>query len=66
MIIVLVLIQPDLSKAFIIQIDALDEELEVVLIQKNDQRLKHSIAYTSRKLSDLKLKYITTEKEYLA
>ena len=61
-----VLIQPDLSKTFIIQTDASDEGLGVVLTQRDDQRLKHPITYTSRKLSDLELKYTTTEKECLA
>ena len=61
-----VLIQPDLNKAFIIQTDASDEGLGVVLAQRDDQGLEHSIAYASRKLSNLKLKYTTTEKECLA
>ena len=61
-----VLIQPDLSKAFIIQTDTSDEGLGVVLAQRDDQGLEHPIAYASRKLSDLELKYTTTEKECLA
>ncbi|CAG8677941.1 6817_t:CDS:2 [Funneliformis mosseae] len=40
-----------------------NEGLGVVLAQRDDQKLKHPIAYASRKLSDLELKYTTTEKE---
>src|SRR5215216_732230 len=61
-----VLVQPNLRNKFILQTDALDEGLGVVLTQKDDEGYEHPIAYASRKLSSLELKYTTTEKECLA
>ena len=61
-----VLAQPDLKKVFILQTDASNEGLGAVFTQKDDQDAEHPIAFANRKLSDLELKYTTTEKECLA
>ncbi|CAG8730487.1 2047_t:CDS:1, partial [Funneliformis mosseae] len=61
-----VLAQPDLRKVFILQTDASDKGLGAVFTQKDDQDAEHPITFASKKLSDLELKYTTTEKECLA
>jgi hypothetical protein len=56
-----VLIFPDFSKVFIIEIDACDTDIGVVLIQEG-----HPIAYFSKGLSAANQKLSTYEKEFMA
>ena len=59
------MVQPNLEQTFILQTDASDEGLGAVLTQKDLEGQKHPIAFTSRKLTALELKYTITEKECL-
>ena len=56
----LVLALPDISKPFEVQTDASDFALGGVLLQE-----VHPIAFESRKLSEVKRRYTTQEKELL-
>lgn len=60
-----VLRAPDFHREFIVQCDASDRGLGVVLSQKNDKGEEHPILYLSRKLSPREEAYSATEKECL-
>lgn len=61
-----VLYSPNLSKPFIIQCDASNLGIDVVLPQKTEDDEEHPILFLSKKFSDTEKKYSTTEKECAA
>lgn len=58
-----VLYAPDFTKEFIVQTDASDIGIGVVLGQKGVKDLDHPVLYLSRKFTDAERKYCATEKE---
>ncbi|KAG8174496.1 hypothetical protein JTE90_013419 [Oedothorax gibbosus] len=58
-----VLYAPDFTKEFIVQTDASDMGIGVVLAQKGEKDLDHPVLYLSRKFTDAERKYCATEKE---
>ena len=61
-----ILMCPDVNKPFILQTDASERGVGVVLSQVGDDGLDHPVAYFSRKLLPREMKYSTIEKECLA
>ncbi|KAF8783054.1 Retrovirus-related Pol polyprotein like [Argiope bruennichi] len=61
-----VLYSPNFSKQFIIQCDASNLGIEVVLTQVSDNDGEHPIMYLSKKFSSAEQKYSTTERECVA
>lgn len=61
-----VLYMPNYQKEFLLQTDASDVGLGIVLAQINDQGDEHPILYISRKLKQSEQNYCTTEKECAA
>ncbi|GFX43409.1 retrovirus-related Pol polyprotein from transposon 297 [Trichonephila clavipes] len=61
-----VLYAPDLKRQFILQTDASDTGIGIVLAQRNDRGEEHLILYLSKKFSDAEKVYCTTEKECAA
>ena len=62
-----VLAAPDLSRPFIIQVDACESGVGAVLMQENPKtQLLHPVSYYSYKLKKHQLSYSTVEKELLA
>ncbi|GFY29799.1 retrovirus-related Pol polyprotein from transposon 17.6 [Trichonephila clavipes] len=57
---------PDFKRQFILQTDASDTGIGIVLGQRNDRGGKHPILYLSKKFSDAEKVYGTTEKECAA
>ena len=66
MVIAPILVFPDWEKTFHVHVDASAIELGVVLVQPGAGDLDHPIAFASRKISDSKQNYNTTEREGLA
>lgn len=60
-----VLASPDFSRKFILQCDASNRGLGVVLPQINEQGEEHPVLYLSRKLTSREEAYSTSEKECL-
>ena len=60
------MMNPDFSCPFILQIDASEVGVGVVLSQTDTKGYDHPIAYFSRKLLPREQKYATIEKESLA
>ncbi|XP_055951586.1 uncharacterized protein LOC129987653 [Argiope bruennichi] len=58
-----VLHAPDYTKKFIVQTDASDVGMGVVMSQLDSEGKEHPILYLSKKFSDAEKKYSTTEKE---
>jgi hypothetical protein len=58
-----VLYSPDFSKQFILQTDASDKGIGVVMAQKGPDNEDHPILYLSRKFTKTEQKFCTTEKE---
>lgn len=50
---------PDFEKTFILQIDAVNIGIGAILLQEEEDDLKHPIAYTSRKLLPRETAYST-------
>ncbi|GFW29111.1 retrovirus-related Pol polyprotein from transposon 17.6 [Trichonephila clavipes] len=61
-----VLYAPDFKRQFILQTDASDTGIGIVLAQRNDRGEEHPILYRSKKFSDAEKVYCTTEKECAA
>ncbi|GFU33216.1 retrovirus-related Pol polyprotein from transposon 297 [Trichonephila clavipes] len=61
-----VLYAPDFERQFILQKDASDTGIGIVLAQRNDRGEEHPILYLSKKFSDAEKDYCTTEKECAA
>ncbi|GFY42542.1 retrovirus-related Pol polyprotein from transposon 297 [Trichonephila inaurata madagascariensis] len=61
-----VLYAPDFKRQFILQTDASDMGIGIVLAQRNDRGEEHPILYRSKKFSDAEKVYCTTEKECAA
>jgi transposase InsO family protein len=61
-----VLIQPDLSKPFVIETDASEWAIGMVLLQIGPDGKLHPVAYDGRKLTGAELNYPVHEKELLA
>lgn len=61
-----ILYAPDFNKEFLLQTDASNSGMGVILAQKNDQGEEHPILYLSKKFSEAEKKYSTTEKECAA
>ncbi|GFX60449.1 retrovirus-related Pol polyprotein from transposon 297 [Trichonephila clavipes] len=59
----LVLYAPDFKRQFILQTDASDTGIGIVLAQRNNTGEEHPILYLSKKFSDAEKVYCTTEKE---
>jgi len=65
-IIALILIHPNFSKTFFMEIDASDFALEVVLSQSEENRKLHPIAFYSKKFNVAEINYEIYDKELLA
>jgi hypothetical protein len=61
-----VLYAPDFSKEFIVQTDASEKGIGVVLAQKSKDNTDHPILYLSKKFTESEKKFGTTEKECAA
>jgi hypothetical protein len=61
-----ILVFPDWSKEFHVHVDASSIELGVVLTKPGERDIDHPIAFASRKLSESKHNYNTTEREGFA
>ena len=61
-----VLVPPDFTKPFILQVDASQRGLGAVLAQTDADGEEHPIVYCSRKLLDREMRLATIEKECLA
>ncbi|GBL80236.1 Retrovirus-related Pol polyprotein from transposon 412 [Araneus ventricosus] len=61
-----VLHAPDYNREFIVQTDASDLGIGVVLSQRNDKGEEHPVLFLSKKFTDAQRKYGTTEKECAA
>jgi hypothetical protein len=61
-----ILIHPDPAKPFIVETDALDFALEVILSQFGIDGLLHPIVFYSRKLTSAEINYQVYDKELLA
>ncbi|GFU55689.1 retrovirus-related Pol polyprotein from transposon 297 [Trichonephila clavipes] len=61
-----VLYAPDFKRQFILQTDASDTGIGIVLAQRNDTGEEHPILYLSKKFSDAEKVYCTIEKECAA
>jgi hypothetical protein len=61
-----ILVFPDWSKLFHVHVDASSIALGVILAQPGEGNIDHPIYFSSRKLSDAKNNYMTTECEGLA
>jgi len=55
-----------LQRTFILQNDASDTGVVAVLLQEDDEDVKHPVAFASRKLLPRESRYSTIEKECLA
>jgi hypothetical protein len=60
------LIQPDDSRSYTVEIDSSDFAHGMILLQEGDDGLLHPIAFEGRKLQGIELNYPTHEKELLA
>ncbi|GBL86051.1 Retrovirus-related Pol polyprotein from transposon 17.6 [Araneus ventricosus] len=60
-----VLYAPDYNREFIVQTDASDLGIGIVLSQRDDKGEEHPVLYLSKKFTDAQRKYGTTEKDYL-
>ena len=58
--------QPDLSKPFVIETDASEWAIGLVLLQLGADGKLHPVAYDGRKLTGAELNYPVQEKELLA
>ncbi|GBN83218.1 Retrovirus-related Pol polyprotein from transposon 17.6 [Araneus ventricosus] len=61
-----VLYASDYNREFIVQTDASDLGIGIVLSQRDDKNEKHPVLYLSKKFTDAQRKYGTTEKECAA
>ncbi|GBM73164.1 Retrovirus-related Pol polyprotein from transposon 17.6 [Araneus ventricosus] len=61
-----VLYAPDYNREFIVQTDASDLGIGIVLSQRDDKGEEHPVLYLSKKFTDAQRKYGTTEKECAA
>lgn len=61
-----VLVSPDFSRSFKLEIDASATGSGAVLLQENNRGLNHPVCYFSRKFNKHQLNYSTIEKETLA
>ncbi|GFV20580.1 retrovirus-related Pol polyprotein from transposon 17.6 [Trichonephila clavipes] len=57
---------PDFKRQLILQTDASDTGIGIVLAQRNDRGEEHPVQYLSKKFSDAEKVYCTTEKESAA
>ena len=60
-----ILRSPNFSKPFELSVDASDVGVGAMLVQPDDNRIKHPGAYHSKKLNSAQQKYSTIEKETL-
>ena len=60
-----VLVQPDSKKPYTIETDSSDFENGMALYQESEDGKLHPIAFDSRKLQGVELRYPTHEKELL-
>ncbi|GBM57968.1 Retrovirus-related Pol polyprotein from transposon 297 [Araneus ventricosus] len=61
-----ILYAPDFNKEFILQTDASNSGMGVILAQKDDNDKEHPVLYLSKKFSETEKKYSTTERECAA
>ncbi|GBM73598.1 Retrovirus-related Pol polyprotein from transposon 17.6 [Araneus ventricosus] len=61
-----VLYAPDYRREFIVQTDASDLGIGIVLSQRDDKNEEHPVSYLSKKFTDAQKKYGTTKKECAA
>ncbi len=61
-----ILVKVDHGKRFILETDASQNHVGVILMQYSEEGLPQVIAYFSKKLRPTKVKYATTDKEALA
>ncbi|GBM69085.1 Retrovirus-related Pol polyprotein from transposon 17.6 [Araneus ventricosus] len=61
-----VLYAPDYKREFIIQTDASDVGIGIVMSQRDEKNEEHAVLYLSKKFTDAQRKYGTTEKECAA
>ena len=60
-----VLRSPDFSKPFELSVDASDVGIGAMLVQPDNEGIKHPVAYYSKKITIAQQKYSTIEKETL-
>jgi len=58
-----ILYAPDHKRGFVIQTDASDKGIGIILTQRDEENKEHPILYLSRKFSDAERKYSTVERE---
>ena len=58
-----VLYAPDYSKDFILQTDASDKGIGVIMAQRGENKEEHPVLYLSRKFTEAEKRYSATEKE---
>ncbi|GBN08859.1 Retrovirus-related Pol polyprotein from transposon 17.6 [Araneus ventricosus] len=61
-----ILYAPDFNKEFILQTDASNSGMGVILAQKDDNDKEHPVLYLSKKFSETEKKYSTIERECAA
>ncbi|GBN10432.1 hypothetical protein AVEN_190782-1 [Araneus ventricosus] len=61
-----ILYAPDFNKEFILQTDASNSGMAVILAQKDDNGNEHPVLYLSKKFSETEKKYSATERECAA
>ena len=61
-----VVLAPDFSKEFILQVDACDIGAGAVLLQSDSEGVLHPVCYFSKKFNDCQTRYSTVEKETLS
>ncbi|GBN52195.1 Retrovirus-related Pol polyprotein from transposon 297 [Araneus ventricosus] len=61
-----VLYAPDYEREFIIQTDASDLGIGIVMSERDEKNEEHPVLYLSKKFTDAQRKYGTTEKECAA
>ena len=61
-----ILVHPDFTKAFYLEIDASDFALGAVLSQMDEDKELHQVAFYSQKFSTIEINYEIYDKELLA